>query len=1174
MATPQFEGPDGVLRQDTIFSTTLPSRFFTGTTDADTADMQVSIRGAAFTADPDFIVFEGTSFTVPNPSVYTDGLQLLAGSNVIQVKAILTNGTVTGAATIDAQLSLEQDIRGVAEAPSGVFIERLDNTVRVTVEGIDDDNVQGYNFYASVSPGGGTFGYTRINPAIIVTGDTIETTDELGSLEVDAEIATNTDGTPAADPLFMVVTGQQQDSDGTVLQADFDEALEVSETVTRIRTSVEINAVRETQQFSFIHDRQATVDSSVNPAIPNGEFNAIQREDPLYYVVTAIYLIDGIEIESEFSPEVSGAPMSISTTLGTFPQVSRQQILQDATISIFRSQPGLRIDPGSVTRDTFLDPFSTEGERIRFIVDFLHNAQSFTTLLAIDDPGFSGESIPVEQSPYKLALRQAFFLEDNASVQAIIDNAFDKLAGNFGVLRRGGRRSRGEVTFSLPSAPTTTQQFVIGQEVSGGGFNFRTTSFSQITTSGAGASFNPVTGRFSTRAFIQADDPGSGGNLAPGSITTIIGGPTGATVTNESRTFGGLDIETNRDLAVRTMALLSAVDSGTYQGYVKTAIEIPGVLQVNVVDPGHPLMQRDIDPATGRHIGGTVDLWIRGESLATVTDNFAFAFELAPNTQFQIVGAPENLTFRAVDSRLSTTNPIIEMIERADLGYTFRNGSTTEVYDLTDVEITSYNTIRLSSEYNSSAGISLSNVFFGTYRYRSGDRYVMTRQPVTEILSLSGDPDRSGVIASTYYDLYRGSDPLELGRSTEAGDYLLVSQPVEATGDTVPSSTPIDVTDESHVMLSGIEYLNNLGVNPLTVAVWNSAKTAQYIGPFDSGTNDFTFIDEEGSNPLGILLTDASNINEGETVLVDYQHDENFVVTYTYNSLLSVVQESVEDFRHLTADALAKEAVASPVDITGTVVVQQGLDTSTVDSRVRTALSRLFSSLILGEPLRQSDIIEAIDSVDGVSYVVVPLTRIARGDDSLVVRESVATDQTADYTEITDPNWSTDMVTVFLLENPLSSSTDDAGGPINESRGVYGNEARFTHIETPPNINGIPIRNQANAAFIIGNLGLEIPGYSDDATLEARYVFDTDPDVKAVQIDDKRREITSDRVLVALPAGETPVDYEFTVTYLVLGDGGVKNIEPGPTEYLDVGEWEFTYDEDIDFTARVTGRVG
>lgn len=1172
MVTPEFEGPDGIFRTEYIFTTTVSQRFFTGTTDPETVDMQVSVRGAGFTSDPDLIVFEGTTFIIPNPSVYPDGIQLLAGANPIQVKAVLTNGTATSIATLQANLTLEQDIKGVALPPSGVFIEKQDSTITVSVEAVDSNTVSGYHFYATTAAGGGNTGYTRINPNIVSIGEALEDTSTLGTLLVDTSVATTDDGVHAADPLFINVVGTQQDGDDVVLQTDFNESLEVPETTDQLRVSIVIDTVRTTQRYSFTHDRQATFDSAVNPAIPNSDFNTILPEEPLYYVVTAVYLIEGVEIESEFSPELSGNPLIITPNVGSFPTVSQQQILQDATLSIFRSQPQLRTDPGSTTKDTFLDPFSTEAERIRFIVDFLHNAQSFSTLLLIDDPGFTGNSIEVSLSPYKLAIRQAFYLQNDNAVQAVIDNAFDKLASNFGLTRRGGFRSRGAVVFSVSFQPEQAIALPLGSRVSGSaGVAFRTTSFSQITTIGVGAQFNPTTGRYSAQAFVQAEAPGLNGNLAPGGIGVVIDGPSGVQVTNESRLFGGKDEETNRDLANRAMTTLSAVDTGRFQGYVKTAIGVPGVLQVNVVDAGHPLMQRDIDSCTGEHVGGDVDIWIRGESVATVTDAFAFSFEIVKDMTFEVIGSPTNLDFRAVDQKLSVANPIIEMLEYPTLGMEFVNTTTSRVYDLTNVEVTGYNSIRLDSTYNSALGIAMTDVFTGAYRYRTSDKYVFVRQPVREISSFVGDPDRSGTVDRDLYALYKGSDPLLLGRSSEAGDYLKVTQPIGETTITIPSSDPIQVADEGHVMLDGIEYLNNLGVNQLTVQVFNVDRSTQFLGPFDPLPTgkvepDFTFIDEEGSNPLGILLTDTSDIGEGDSVLVDYSHDENFVVAYTYNSLVGIAQEEIDEFRHITADALVKEAVPVEVGISATVVVRSGQDAGIVDSDIQTAIAQLFASLALGEPLRQSDVIEAIDVVLGVSYVVVPLIKLAKGEGSLVVREPIPTDQETDVFEVED--WRTNTNRTYLIKNSLDSATSDAGGPINESRGVFASEVLLANQEVPPNLSGIPMKNLVGSAFIVGSLGLVIPGYSDETTLEQAYPFAT-----PAELDEKRVEITGNRVLVTIADGDLPLNYDYTVTYIVSDDTSVKNIEPGSTEYLDIGDLDFTYDEDVDFTARVTGRV-
>lgn len=1155
--TPQFEGPDGVLREEYIFSTDVSYRFFTGTTSSDTVDMQVSVRGAAFTSDPDLINFEGESFIVPNPSAFPDGLQLFPGENIIRVRAVLSNGDMTSEASIEANLSLEADVKAQVVAPSGVFVERGDRTVTITVEGLRDTNVAGYHFYASTDPGGGTTGYRRINPNLVISSETVEVENSLAELTVDSEIASNPDGSPAADPLFLRVIGRQEDSDETVLQEDFDQIIDVAETIDQIKTTVNVEWIQTVQQFSFTHDRRSTFNSTQNPGIPNSEFNAIPETDPLYYVVTAVYVIDNTEYESVFSPEISAAPLIVTPAVSNLPAVTRQQIVRDTVLSIYRSRPEIDVKPGSVVRDTFIDPFSNEAERLRFIAGFLQAAQSFATLLVIDDPGATGVSIPVQESPYKLALKQAFFLQDDTSVQNLIDNMFDHLASRRGTTRKPGKRSRGQVTFSVPSRPNQSQLLPIGTVVQGGGVQFRTTSAAEITTTGAGTVYNASTGRYSVRAFIQAETIGRAGNLSPNQIRTMVDGPSTVQVTNEGYTFGGREEETNRELATRADGILSSVDSGTYRGYVQNAIEVPGVLQVNVVDAGSELMMRDIDPTSGEHTGGKVDIWIRGESLATVTDSFAFSFEVVRQGQFEPIGSLQNLRFRAVNSDISDDNPIIEMLDIPAYGDEFVDETTGHVFDLTDVEILPPDGIQLSSEYNDPVGSSITDVFRGSYRFRTSNKHILTRQPGRTVLSLQGDPDRSGVVSPDYYKLFVGSLPLERGRSSEAQDYIQVIQPVGLEPIEVPSGDPIQVTGESHVMLEGIEYLNNLGINPLTVQVFNLERSIEYHGPFSAGVDlDYTIVDEEGENPLGLQLTADSRIAEGDTVLVDYYHDENFVVEYQSNSLVPVVQAEIDEVRHVTADVLVKEAVPVGVDITATIVLYKGQTTiQQADSDVRTALGRLFGSLVLGEPVRQSDIINVIDGVDGVSYTVVPLTKMTKSDGAIVLREALTSDRVSDYFHISD--WSSDTVNLFLLLDPLESGTAHGGGEVNEPRGVFQNEQAMTIFDEPPDVNGIPIKNSSNSAFIIGNSGLLIPGYSDNVTLEAEYPFATEEEIQ-----DKRQEITQRRVLLALPSGQTPRSADYFVTYVVSGDTGVNNIEVGPLEYLQLGDLNFTWDEE------------
>jgi hypothetical protein len=1168
--TPKFRGLDNVFRENQVLSTDSPYKFFEGTIDPNTVDVQVSIRGAGFTSDPDLVVFEGTTFTIPNPSAYPEGLHLFPGDNVIRAKSVLTSGDATPWATVNARLSLERDVQADALPPTGVFIERKDRVVTINVEGIDDERITGYHFYASTSPGGGTVGYYRINPALVITGASQEEVSPLQTFTSDSDTALTPAGLPAADPLLFNLVGNQTDSTGNIIEAEFNENVTIPETVTRFRVDVSLSSVRTFQRFSFTHDRLATLNSINNPAIPNAEFNSILTTDPLYYVVTAVYNINGTEYESEFSPEVSGAPIILSPTIGTLPSVTRQQIVRDTVLSIQRSQPNIDVKPGSVTRDVFIDPFSSEAERIRFIVDFLHKAQAFSSLLEIDDPGNTGFSIPVSQSSYKTALKYAFFLTGDADVQTVINNAFDHLAARRGVTRLSGKRARGEITAYTTTRPTTTRVIPIGTVVLGGAVNFRTTSAGQISTGGAGVSYSPSTGRYSTRVFVQADAPGTAGNIGPGAVQGFQNGPSGVLATNESFMFGGTNTETNRELATRADGVLSSVDSGTYRGYTQTATSVPGVSQVNVVDAGHALMLRDIDPATGQHLGGMVDIWLKGTNLATVTDVFAFSFEIKKAIQFEPIGDLADLKFRAVDPDLSASNPIIEMLDYPAYGYEFENITTGQVLDLTDVIILPPDGIQLSADYNDPINNHMGDIFRGSYRYRTSDKYVFPRQPVRSIVSLTGDPTLTNVVSPTLYSLFHPESPLGRGRSTVAGDYLQVVLPVNSTLPTIPSGVPVQVTNEPHVLLGGVEYLENLGINPLSVVITSTDGTITYVSPYDpsvagGATPDYVFTDESGSTPLGFTLPTGSQLAVGDEVLVSYLHDENFTVAYTTNLLVTVAQDTVNKTRHATADVLTKEGIPVAVDIYATIVVRRRQDPAQVDSAVRSALARLVGAFGFGVPLRQSDVIAAIENVSGVSYVIVPLTKLTLADESMIVQEvlSAGSGETFYVT-----NWSQGpLVDVHLLETPLDFATLDGGGPTNEFRGVFRNDVVLTNYETPPDINGVPLKNTPSSAFIIGNQGLWIPGYSDDATLTAKYPFATPAEIAAY-----RTTLTANRVLLALPKGETPQDASYTATYFVAGDNGVKSIEPGPVEYIVLGTLDFTYDEDTDFQERLVGR--
>lgn len=1131
-----FQSPDGVDRTNLVFSTTSGTRFFHGTVPEGTVDVQVSLRGGAYTTDPSSVYFNGaTSFTVPNPAAFPNGLDLFGGENVIGVRAVPLVGTVSQPATVTVYL-LPSGV-DTFPPPSGVSVVRTASTVDVQARGLTDTRVTGYNFYASTEPGGGVLGYTRLNVYPVTAYESSDETTLLYTLNSNNPVGD-------ADPTFVRAVVQQESRAEVVQSTDVNSRVELPDGVTTLETIVTLSSLERIRTYTFSHNRLGN-ESSDPATIFVGAFASLPPSLPLYYVVTAVYYdtTTGIEYESYFSAEVVGNPVDVRITTTGLPVVSRQQILQNAITSIYGRNSTVAIQPGSVIRDTFLDPFTTEAERLRFIVDFMYRASSFDTLLQVDDPNATGTSIQPAASAYKTALAAAFFLSNPADIQPVIDGAFDKLAANFGVPRPAGERAIGEARFYTPVTPTRTLTVPLGTRVTGGSVQFRTTRAAELPLESLASFYNPVTRTYSVTVPIQAVNVGSDGNLDAGAIRS--GAPYGFSVINDSETFGGLDIYSNAQLAALARGALSSVDTGTAQGYRQTAARTPGVIQVSVVEAGSPYMQRDL--YNGAHVGNKVDVWTQGVRTSTITDTFAFSYETKRDVQFVVIGDPALYQFRSLDPSLTPDNPLASMLDYPSMNLGLKNITTGQEFDLTGVVIANYNTIVLSTSVPQPP-VTLTDVVLGDYRYRTGDQYVFARQPVSYVASVVGEV--SGALDTSTFYLVHPNGPLALGRSSQAGDYLQVNAPTGSANGAI--GAPITETNELHV-LTGFytENVNALGADALSVVVRDSTGVTTYIGPNSpTGVPDYEVVDGTTTTPLGIRRTPASAIPDGSGVLIDYVHDENFVVTYQTNLVTSSLQANLNRTRHATANVLAKDAIQVPVNIAATVILQRGVVRSTVDQSIRDNLQYLVSNLRLGTPLRRSDVISAIDQTTGVSYVVVPLTTMARAVGTVVAREDITTSQFGSCFLISA--WSTSSVQTWVLTHGLSAPPYQGGAPLGGYAGVFQDDVVMTlQASNPEQLFYAP-----NKAYIQGDAGLIIPGYSDDTTLRALGY------VTQAEIDLARYNLTRGHILVSLPVGDSPVNHTYWSTYVVATSSGDNDVDPSPVEYLVLGDVSFTYDED------------
>ena len=383
------------------------------------------------------------------------------------------------------------------------------------------------------------------------------------------------------------------------------------------------------------------------------------------------------------------------------------------------------------------------------------------------------------------------YLGSNNDVQSVIDSAFDAYGSNFGVPRRAGVAAQGEVTLYTKNRPTNSIVILIGTTVSAGSVSFNTTREAIIDVNQLATYYNPVNGRYSVTVPIRASTSGSSGNVGVGQITSV-GGSTGLTAYNSGATFGGTDIESNLAYTSRVMNRLASVDSGTARGYLQTAADTPGIIKANVVAAGDPMMQRDLD-AEGVHRGGKVDVWVQGSNLATVTDPFSFAFDIAQDIQFELQGDPADLTFVAVDPTLSAESPIVEVLDYPEAGYEFRNASTGEVFDLTGYEITNFHTVKLSTAVPQPS-VTFADVVLGSYRRRSGNRFVFPRQPVDSVVSVTGVV--SGVLPPDAWTVVFPDAPLGFGRSSLASAYVDITGYTDVSGNLVPSGDLIEVESE------------------------------------------------------------------------------------------------------------------------------------------------------------------------------------------------------------------------------------------------------------------------------------------------------------------------------------------------------------------------------------------
>jgi hypothetical protein len=900
----------------------------------------------------------------------------------------------------------ESTIQASSNPPTGVKLKRYTDRIKVLApsSGImlnKNCSFAGCNFYVSLEAGGGASGYVQMNTALVTAIDSSETEEVILSDTVVSDTTNN----------------------------------------------IQINTVKNTQvtneYFTYTLDKTVISRLVRDGKIPNIFLTdgKTLSEDVVYYFIVTDMVFDSSFNEVEESPysiELEAKFLRYTTSYHALPKRSRSDILFAISRDMMVNNELVNVVPGSVIRD-ILDPVSLEFEKFYVIEDFIFSTLSIDTLLYFDDPNGTGTSIPVLQDQRKSALMVALGLSDPINLQLLIDEQFDKSASNFNITRKGSSAAVGTVLFYSEIVPTqdilipdgAVVSSIVDPDTGAPSVSFSVQGSVLLSVRDINHYYNSSLKRYEIEANIRAITPGSASNVPAGVITISRNLIPTIQVINNAPTLFGTDRETNLGLANRIKLAKVSYDSGTEGGYEDTAYNIPGVLQARIEKAGDPLMMRDYDMSTGTHIGGKVDVYVKGVQKNQYIDQVAFRYDYPTDTygnkvgeQFSVVNASE-LMLRTPNPKVTDTSPIVSVSR-------VRNISRSENYSLTGMQIVNGgNTVLLEKNYqNLSVGMATKDVVEVSYLYRSSNSVVLANQPVISIVSVVSS--QGTIIDPSKYLLVKTEDPLQNGSSSIAKDSV---QFLFNENDDIQEF--IQVNDEEHVMLLDTPARLLLkGVDISTVVV--------------SPTSGIDFIrDVDYSLTVGsesaytyVNLLDNSKIRHGDTVQVTYKASENFNVTYVHNGLVQVVQEAITKMKHACADTIVKEAVQNFADISFQVYKKTGVDSSLLKSRIQTAVANYVARLKMGDSFTQGALINVIHGVTGVKEIRLPLLRMMKRNSSFIPLDDLG----ALTFEVYQKTSGSGVASYRTVHSVLTYTTSNGGGDSNLFRGVYEDNILLTAV--------------------------------------------------------------------------------------------------------------------------------
>lgn len=282
-------------------------------------------------------------------------------------------------------------------------------------------------------------------------------------------------------------------------------------------------------------------------------------------------------------------------------------------------------------------------EIILSLIDFYRVAQPDLDT----KPGTVARDLFVDGPSSQLALLydELSSVSNQQSMRLVIGSDLDKLAKNFGVIRKQSTPSTGTALLTFSSINANININKGDSIVASNGFSFNVSNGVAVSAASSNyyrsvaskfrdqLDFVGITDEFAVEVTVSASTAGSAGNIGSYSLSrTSISGVSNVTNINSFR--GGNDQESDSAFRNRVLSSFSGSSVGTSLGYLNVALSTSGVSDATVIEPGDPLMTRDgtvvsIAADGTRTIvsegsGGKVDVVVLGSNLIENTDSFIY----------------------------------------------------------------------------------------------------------------------------------------------------------------------------------------------------------------------------------------------------------------------------------------------------------------------------------------------------------------------------------------------------------------------------------------------------------------------------------------------------------------------------------------------------------------------